>query len=168
MDLFEAGVEDRPGLRYQCVAAFAPARGATDWLAAMRSPWAALSATLFTALHQITARHDERYPCAPADGSARRRVRALLGVEPPASASDGIVPLYSQIWGELVWVGHADHLDIVGHFSGRASGHTDWLSSGAHFSQVRFDLAMDRIVDGMLEAEARRAIPARQSDAPLA
>jgi triacylglycerol lipase len=158
MDLFQAGVEDRPGVRYQCVAAFAPARGATDWLAALRSPWGALSATLFTALHQITARRDERYPCAPADGSAHLRVRALLGEEPLASASDGIVPLYSQIWGELIWVGRADHLDIVGHFHGPASGHTDWLSSGAHFSQVRFDLAMDRIVDGLLQAEDRRDV----------
>jgi hypothetical protein len=152
MDLFHAGVEDRPGVRYQCVATYAPARGATDWLAAMRSPWAALSATIFTFLHGITGRYDQRYPCAPTDGSSHRAVRAALGEEPPDGASDGIVPLYSQIWGEPVWIGKADHLDIVGHFPG-AGGHTDWLSSGAHFTRVRFDLAMDRIVDGMLVAE---------------
>jgi hypothetical protein len=156
MDLFQAGVEDRAGVRYQCVATYTPARGATDWLAVMRSPWGAVSATLFTALHQITAHHDPRYPCAPADGSAQLKVRALLGEEPDRSASDGIVPLYSQIWGELVWVGKADHLDIVGHFPGPA-GHTDWLSSGARFSRVRFDVAMDRLVDGMLAAEEHRA-----------
>jgi hypothetical protein len=156
MDLFQAGVEDHPGVRYQCIAGFAPGRAATDWLAAMRSPWAALSATLFTALHQITARHDDRYPCAPLDGSAQRRVRALLGEEPPQGSSDGIVPLYSQVYGDLVWVGHADHHDIVGHFPGPA-GHTDWLSSGARFSRVRFDLAMDRLVEGILAAEDRAA-----------
>jgi hypothetical protein len=158
MDLFQAGVEDRPGVRYQCVATFTPTRGPIDWLAALRSPWGALSTPLFTALHQITSRHSQRYPCAPADGSAHQRVRALLGEEPPLGASDGIVPLYSQIWGELVWVGRADHLDIVGHFPGPASGHTDWLSSGARFSRVRFDLAMDRIVEGLLEAEDRRGL----------
>jgi triacylglycerol lipase len=156
MDLFQAGVEDRAGVRYQSVATFAPTRAVTDWLSALRSPWGAVSAPLFTALHQITARHDDRYPCAPADGSARERVRALLGSEPPIGASDGIVPLYSQVWGELVWVGQADHLDIVGHFPG-PGGHTDWLSSGARFSRVRFDLVMDRIVDGMLLAEQARA-----------
>jgi hypothetical protein len=155
MDLFQAGVEDRVGVRYQCVATFAPGRGATSFLSAFRSPWGALSAPLFAALHQITGRHQERYPCAPADGSAHRAVRALLGEEPPPDASDGIVPLYSQIWGELVWAGSADHLDIVGHFPG-AGGHTDWLSSGALFNRVRFDLAMDRIVDGMLLAEEPR------------
>jgi hypothetical protein len=155
MDLFQAGVEDRPGVRYQSVATFAPGRGATDWLAALRSPWGALSAAIFTALHQITGRTDDRYPCMPADGSAQRKVKRLLGEEPPLDASDGIVPLYSQVWGELVWVGKADHLDIVGHFPGPI-GHTDWLSSGAHFSRVRFDLCMDRVVDGMLLAEDSR------------
>ena len=99
MDVFQAAVEDRPGVRYQCVATFAPGRGATDWLAALRSPWGAISAPLFAALHQITGRHQERYPCAPADGSAHRVVRAMLGEEPPLDSSDGIVPLYSQNLG---------------------------------------------------------------------
>jgi hypothetical protein len=156
MDLFQAGVEDRAGVRYQCVATYAPSRGAIDWLTSMRSPWAALSATLFTALHQITGRHDGRYPCSPVDGSAHAKLHAALDEKPDESASDGIVPLYSQIWGELVWAGKADHLDIVGHFPG-PGGHTDWLSSGARFSRVRFDLAMDRVVDGMLAAEEQRA-----------
>jgi triacylglycerol lipase len=166
MDLFQAAVEDRPGVRYQCVATFAPGRGATDWLAALRSPWGAISAPLFAALHQITGRHQERYPCSPADGSAHRIVRAMLGEEPPLDSSDGIVPLYSQIWGELVWVGRADHLDIVGHFPG-PGGHTDWLSSGAQFSRVRFDLAMDRVVDGMLLAEEVRHHGAASTAAAL-
>lgn len=162
MDLFQAGVEDREGVRYQCVATYAPQNAVTDWLSALRSPWSALSATIFTALYNITARHDERYPCAPPDGSAMTRVRALLGEAPPRNASDGVVPLYSQIWGELIWVGKADHLDIVGHFpgSGRKGEypvHTDWLSSGSRFSRVRFEVVMDRIVSGMLTAEEVRA-----------
>ena len=78
---------------------------------------------------------------------------------PESTASDGIVPLYSQIWGELIWVGKADHLDIVGHFPGapgkREEGpiHTDWLASGARFNRVRFDVVMDRIVAGLLVSE---------------
>ncbi|MFT3764167.1 MAG: hypothetical protein QM820_01400 [Minicystis sp.] len=155
MDLFHAGVEDRPGVRYQSVATFAPARNAHDWVGTLRSPWGAMSATIFALLYNITARHDPRYPCAPPDGLAERRVRALLGKEPPADASDGIVPLYSQVYGELIWAGKADHLDIVGHFPG-PGGHTDWMSSGAGFTRVRFDVVMDRIVDGMLLAEEQR------------
>ncbi len=152
MDLFQAGVEDRATVRYQSVATYAPEPGVTRWAASLRSPWGALSATLFAALYNITARYDERYPCAPTDGSAVRQVKALLGEAPPPSASDGIVPLYSQVWGELIWAGKADHLDVVGHFPG-THGHVDWLSSGARFSRVRFDVMMDRIVSGMLLAE---------------
>jgi triacylglycerol lipase len=155
MDLFQAGVEDRPGVRYQSVATFAPGTGGTSLTSVLRSPWGALSSTIFTVLYNITGRHDERYPCAPSDGSAEKQVRALLGEAPPRSASDGIVPLYSQVWGELVWVGKADHLDIVGHFPGEG-GHTDWLSSGARFNRVRFDVVMDRIASGMLVAEELR------------
>ena len=148
MDLFQAGVEDRPGVRYQCVATYAPGNAVADWLGALRSPWSAVSAAIFTFLQSITAHHDERYPCAPSDGSAARLVRHALGEEPPLQASDGVVPLYSQIWGELLWVGKADHLDIVGHFPG-TGGHTDWLASGSHFSRPKFEVVMDRIVDGM-------------------
>jgi hypothetical protein len=158
MDLFQAGVEDRPGVRYQCVATFAPPPGVTGWISALRSPWGALSGTIFALFYNITAREDARYPCAPEDGSAQRKVRALLGEVPPSSASDGIVPLYSQVHGDLLWVGHADHLDVVGHFPG-PGGHTDWLSSGSRFSRVRFDVMMDRIVDGMILAEEADARP---------
>jgi triacylglycerol lipase len=180
MDLFQAGVEDRPGVRYQSVATYAPSNAVTDWIAALRSPWSAMSATIFTALFKLTARFDERYPCCSGDGSAQRKVRALLGETPPPDASDGIVPLYSQVWGELVWVGKADHLDIVGHFPGQDRKkhdpllgpiHTDWLSSGSRFNRVRFDVVMDRIVTGMTVAEelwrapktAAAAIPGRES-----
>lgn len=152
MDLFQAGVEDRPGVHYQCVASYAPRHALSDWIGTLRTPWGALSAMIFTALWNITARQNAGYPCAPSDGTGPARVRAFAGVEPPPSANDGVVPLYSQLWGELVWVGKADHLDVVGHFPGRDS-HNDWLTSGARFDQARFELVMDRIVAGLCRAE---------------
>jgi triacylglycerol lipase len=152
MDLFQAGVEDRPGVRYQCVATYAPQNAVKDWLSALRSPWTAMSATIFTALYNLTARIDERYPCAAADGLAQAKLKAMLGEVLPCGANDGVVPLSSQIWGDLVWVGKADHLDIVGHFPG-IGGHTDWLASGARFQRVRFDVVMDRVVGGMIVGE---------------
>jgi len=152
MDLFQAGVEDRPGVRYQCVATYAPQNAVKDWISALRSPWSAMSATIFTALYNLTARIDERYPCAASDGSGQSKLKAMLGEVLPPGANDGVVPLSSQIWGDLVWVGKADHLDIVGHFPG-AGGHTDWLASGARFQRVRFDVVMDRVVNGMIVGE---------------
>jgi hypothetical protein len=159
MDLFQAGIEDRANVRYQSVATYAPLSGVTDWISALRSPWGAVSATIFTALYNVTARQDAGYPCAPPDGSAQRAVRALLGEQPPDTASDGVVPLYSQVYGDLVWAGKADHLDVVGHFPG-PGGHTDWLSSGARFNRVRFEAMLDRVVAGMILSEEQRAWPA--------
>src|SRR4029078_6874617 len=42
MDLFQAGIEDRAGVRYQSVATFAPGTAGTSLTAMLRSPWGAL------------------------------------------------------------------------------------------------------------------------------
>jgi hypothetical protein len=144
-------VIDRPGLRYQCVASYALPGSVREWVGAFRSPWALVSSVLFHLLYRVTAVRDERYPCAPA-GGGEETLRAMLGELPPASANDGVVPLTSQLWGEAVWVGKGDHLDVVGHFPG-PGGHTDWLASGAHFSLARFETLVDRVFDGMLRGE---------------
>jgi triacylglycerol lipase len=152
MDLFQAGVEDRPNVRYQFVASYAPRGGVRDWMASLRSPWAALSAVIFSSMSRVTAQYDDRYPCAPSDGGAPVFARAL-GHVPERSANDGVVPLASQIWGEPVWIGQGDHLDIVGHFPG-PGGHTDWLRSGSHFDLERFETVLDRVVEGMVSVES--------------
>lgn len=152
MDLFQAGVEDRPGVRYQFVASYAPRAGVRGLVSSIRSPWSAVSSVVFQSMHTVTSRHDDRYPCAPPDGGAPLFAR-VLGHVPELRANDGVVPLASQIWGEPAWVGQGDHLDIVGHFPG-PDGHTDWLCSGSHFDLPRFEAMMDRVVDGMLAAEA--------------
>ena len=67
---------------------------------------------------------------------------------------------YSQLWGDVVWVGKGDHLDIVGHFPGKKAGsprHVDWLRSWSGFDETRFETVMDRIFEGMLLAEESRA-----------
>jgi hypothetical protein len=154
MDLFQANVDDRPGLRYQCAASYAPPSAARDWVSHLRSPWPAVSAALFHILYRSTARRHPRYPCAPEDG-ADELLRSMLGETPPADANDGIVPLRSQLWGEPVWLGQADHLDVVGYF-GHRKGAGGWLTCGAHFDGRSFGSMMDRIVEGMLEGEAGR------------
>lgn len=158
MDLFQAGVENRPGVSYHCVASYAPpSTSVRQWLGAVRRPWIAVSAPLFHFMYRITAVHETRYPCtAPADACATLRSMyraANPGSEPPPdTANDGVVPLYSQLWGKLLWVGRGDHLDVVGHFPGRG-GHNDWLASGSRFDLDRFDMVVDRIVSAILAAE---------------
>ena len=163
MDLFQAGVRNRPGLRYQYVASYVPPPRARDYLRFARSPWAAVSAALFRLVSGLTAVQDPRYPCAP-EGGVDAELQAELGELPPPGANDGVAPLRSQLWGTPVWVGKADHLDVVGHFRGRG-GHRDWLCSGARFGRRSFEHMMDQIVEGMLEGEvtfrdgARSAAP---------
>lgn len=163
MDLFQAAVEDCPGVRYQCVASYAPREGARAFLRSVPSPWGIVSMAIFNTFYNITASHDDRYPCRPPDDSVSATLRGMLGTLPAETESDGVVPLYSQIWGDPVWVGRGDHLDVVGHFPGRpASGkelHVDWLRSGAGFDETRFETLMDRIFAGMILAEEQHGRP---------
>jgi hypothetical protein len=116
MDLFQAGVEDRPDVTYQCSVAMAPPPTARKLAGTLMSPWRAVSSTLFTTLYGITSRFDEHYPCSN-DGDHEALVRGF-GSLPTMRANDGVVPTRSQVWGKVVWAGAADHLDVLGHFLG--------------------------------------------------
>ncbi len=154
MDVFQAGVEDRPGTRYQCVASYAPPLGAAQaLLAAARSPWSLISGVLFRLMSSVTKVQDDNYPCYAPDRRHDEQVAAMCGELPPRHANDGVVPFYSQLWGKLCWAGHGDHLDVVGHFPG-SGNHNDWLASGAGFDIHRFETLMDRIVEGLIEAQS--------------
>ncbi len=176
MDLFQAGVEDRPGVLYQCTCAQAPAPTPGKLAKSLVGPWRAISSAIFTTMYGITARHDECYPCSapehPADVEAA--LVSAFGKLPSVRANDGVVPLLSQVWGRVAWAGYADHLDVLGHFPGAVgppsfwssvfgrkanrgldSGdavHTDWLRSGADFNERGFGALMDALASGMLEA----------------
>jgi hypothetical protein len=160
MDLFQAGVEDRPGILYQSTASMAPGPSPSTVFRLLSGPWAALSGSLFAILYGITSRYDECYPCAAPDappgasGTAaenERRLVAAFGRLPDLRASDGVVPIRSQIWGKLAWAGLGDHLDVLGHFDG-SPRHVDWLCSGSGFDGARFASLVDAIVGGILES----------------
>ncbi len=153
MDLFQAGVEDRKGVRYQSTASMAPPPSPAKWLPAVRHPWLGVSSALFTTIHTITANYDECYPCAlrQAAPAAETMLAARFERAPGVRSNDGVVPLRSQIWGNLVWTGMGDHLDVLGHFRGEPGGaNVDWLASGSHFDARQFDALMDAIASGIV------------------
>jgi pimeloyl-ACP methyl ester carboxylesterase len=154
MDLFTAGVEDRPGVRYHSTVAYAPMTGLLKWVKDVGyTPWGALSGTLFATLQKLTQRESPHYPCAPPEG-ADALLATVYAQPPPAVASDGVVPLRSQLWGKVIWGGLGDHLDVVGHFRGEGdSPHVDWMRSGARFDPQRFDSLVDALTAAMLAAE---------------
>lgn len=169
MDLMLAGFADRPGVLYQSTVSMSPMPGPMKWLRTFGRPMQAASLALFTALHQVTANYDKRYPCgafspegkttpSTADPFAEALLMNAFGVAPDLRANDGCVPLRSQIWGKLVWAGLGDHLDVLGHYRDDTPEqqpqlrHHDWLASGSQFDDARFASLMDAIARGMLNA----------------
>ena len=155
MDLFQAGVEDNDGVYYQCVATYAPIPGVIHWVKSVVRPWSSLSLPVFALLHRLTSLEHARYPCSPPGTEAADKLLPWVG-DPEPLANDGVVPVRSQIWGNVAWAGLGDHLDVVGHFRGPDNAgvpHVDWLSSGSEFDKDRFDTMLDRVVEGMLQAE---------------
>lgn len=163
MDLHQATVLDRPGVRYQCTASMARLPTPLNLVRQLMSPWGALSTTIFAALSELTSHIDERYPCAAAreDEDTEAALLRAFGRAPDVRANDGVVPLRSQLHGRLVWSGYADHLDVLGHFDGgrvpRSAPspaddrpHVDWLRSGAGFDAARFTEMTKAIAAGMI------------------
>ena len=63
------------------------------------------------------------------------------------TANDGVVPTYSQVWGEVIRAVWADHLDVLGYFHDPESSppHLDGLSSGSSFDQADFKGLWDAV-----------------------
>jgi len=146
MDIFNAATENADGVRYASLASASPPPTPVRLVTRVRSPYQALSATIYATVQSVTSREHVNYACPRGDDDARRILSAAIGREVDNSVTDGIVPTLSMIWGELLWAGKADHLDVVGHFhDDRASDHVDWLASGARFDRTSFAEAMDAI-----------------------
>jgi hypothetical protein len=162
MELLHTGIRDREGVLYQSTVSMAPPPSVKATLrSSTGGPWGATSAAIFATLYTLTSQLDERYPCAlPYAGDASEALLAgAYGRAPGARANDGVVPLRSQLWGKLAWAGHADHLDVLGHFRDarrkarvKEGQHTDWLASGAGFDRTQFGMLADAIAKGVLQA----------------
>jgi hypothetical protein len=151
MDIFNAAVEDHPNLRYGCVLTRTPPPQPLHLARDLRTPVQALSAAFFSTLYIGAGRTSTQYPPPNPAPEVIEYVEARLGRSFGLSLNDGLVPTASMVWGDVLWAGTADHLDILGHFGGeRDSSHTDWLVSGAGFREDDFDDAMDAIADFQL------------------
>jgi hypothetical protein len=137
-ELINAGVSDRPGVRYGCVLTKSPPpRLASTWSIG-RDPTRQLSHGLYVALHRLVgAGTRSRY--AALSGAQADAIMEGYGTIPHASDNDGIVPTLSQVWGEIIHVAKADHLDGMGFFDHPDyEHHVDWLVSQAKFGDLAF------------------------------
>lgn len=152
MDIFNAATENDDGVRYGSIVTASPPPAPLRFVAKVRSPYAALSATIYSTLHTVTSREHKHYPCPNAKSEHRSQLEARIGRTIDGTFSDGIVPTLSQVWERLLWVGRGDHLDVVGHFQDedKPAVHNDWLHSGAHFDRRAFSDAIDAIATFVL------------------
>jgi len=169
MDLVASSFADRPEVTYQSTVSMAPRPQPRRWLGTLGHPWRTLSMTLFYALHRLTANVSERYPCAAMRGDSawtddvtEAFLTAALGTSASVADNDGVVPVRSQVWSNVVWAGFGDHLDVLGHYLDRRGGepelpHRDWLTSGSEFGDREFATLIDAIAAGMLGVRAHVA-----------
>lgn len=153
MELFNATVADATTVRYGCLVSVAPAPGPRRLLATVGSPLRALHLVLYSSVYGFASRAAARYPYASLNAEQQKALSAVFTTELGAHTVDGIVPTLSMLWGELIWCGYADHLDIVGHFGDYGATprrHVDWLESGAKFSRRDFAMAADALAAFLL------------------
>ena len=148
MDLFNAATVDADHVRYGCVATASPLPSTIRLGARFRSPYAALTAAMYSTLYRFTAQHHEMYPYARPTGQQTEMLATGIG-DVTDRHNDGVVPTLSMLWGKLLWCGEGDHLDILGHFRDdvRPRVHKDWITSDARFTRRRFGELMDAVVD---------------------
>lgn len=152
MDLFNAAVENAEHVRYGCVVAAAPRPRSLKAARRIRGPYMAMTAALYATLSQFTNQPHERYSYAEASSPELRAMTEALGAKPDDERGDGIVPILSMLWGELLWTEEADHLDTLGHFHDdqKPPIHTDWLTSGSNLTRERFSRMMTAVASFQL------------------
>jgi triacylglycerol lipase len=140
MELFNASVLQRPGIRYGAVVGQAEPPSLRATLHAGIDPAAQVTHALYSGLYRLIEAAPVRV--SPQLATAPARVlRRAYGALPSPAANDGIVPTLSQAWGKVIHAAVADHLDVLGHFrdAQHDPSHVDWLVSGSDFDRVRFE-----------------------------
>ena len=156
MEVFNASVLPRPGIRYGVVVAQAARPSLRATLGVGFDPTAQVTHALYGALHQLIATAPVR-PSRRLAPDQARVLRRAYRTTPSTGANDGIVPTLSQVWGHVIHAAVADHLDALGHFRDAAHRppHVDWLVSGSGFDRPRFE-ALWRDVMRFLVGDTRK------------
>lgn len=156
IDLFNAAAADRPGVRYGCVVSAARRPSWRGHLSVGPRVTRQTTFLLYRWLHsQAGGAATARLPQPTA--SQRDALRRMLGSLPRLDDNDGVVPTYSQLWGEVLYACRADHLDVIGHFHDEqhVPPHHDWIFSGSGFDRRGFDDLWSSVI-GFLLPERRR------------
>lgn len=157
-DLLNACTAD-PKIAYASVVArAAPPTWRNAWRS-LRDLYAQLMFPVYTFLYRVARRGTFASPSLSTAQAAQLQQR---GAELPLRAdSDGLVPTLSQVWGQVLYFAHADHLDVVGQYglSTAAAATGDWIPSFSPFGPEQFAELWDSvarfITKSALEGEPR-------------
>ncbi len=154
MDIFNIGITNASGVRYGSIVNASPAPKTRTFAAQLRHPLDALSAPIYATIYGVTASEHAKYKAPVASALTRERFLERMPFEVTGRANDGVVPALSMVWGDVIWAGPGDHLDVIGHFYGgsAARDHVDWISSGAKYGLPEFDSQMDAMARHVLSA----------------
>jgi triacylglycerol lipase len=157
MEVFNASVLQRPGIRYGAVVGQAAPPSLRATLHAGIDPAAQVTHALYSGLYRLIEAPPVRVSPQLAPAQARVLRRAYRAVPSPA-ANDGIVPTLSQAWGQVIHAAVADHLDVLGHFRDAEHDppHVDWLVSGSDFDRRRFEALWSDVAQFLVPDAARQ------------
>ncbi len=152
-DLLNACTSDPP-LAYASVVSCAAAPRFRALLRSVTNFYAQLMYPVYWLLHRLSREKND---------DLRQQLSAVqlteldagLGRAANGRDSDGVVPVLSQVWGPVLHVARADHLDVVGQYGalGEETWGGDWLPSGSGFDAAAFD-ALWSSVAGFIAAHS--------------
>lgn len=153
VDLFNAAVTNRAGVRYVGHVSASPAPLSRARLSDLDSVWAPLGLALYATVYRVTAQEHRSYPYPALSEEARVVLAARLPFPVDAGANDAIVPALSQVWGEIGQVVEADHLDVVGQYARTFQGRKcpGWLRSGAGFRDADMEALWGAVAEVIAE-----------------
>ncbi len=140
MEVFNASVLPRPGVRYGAVVAEAARPTLCSTVAVGLDPAAQVTHAIYGVLYPLVAA-TPRHLSPRLAPEVTRVLRHAYGKTPSPAVNDGIVPTRSQAWGHVIHAAIADHLDVLGHFRDASHDppHVDWLVTGSGFDRARFE-----------------------------
>ncbi len=150
IDLFNASTANRDDVNYGCVITRAAGVSLRAALGLRFDVYSHASHTVFRLLQGLTARNGHYFDLCPKE---QELLEEAYGSVPTCHSNDGVVPTLAQIWGEVVHVALADHLDVCGHFRDpdHDPPHVDWFISGSGFRRPQFDAMWNDVVDFLLQ-----------------
>jgi hypothetical protein len=139
-------VSARESIRCGSVVCGAGGSALSNVMALGFDPYAQATHALFTALRRLTSEMDPRF-VPTLTPHQQTQLTEGLGAPPDVNDNDGIVPVLSQVWGELLHVARADHFDVIGHFRTTRTDrvHYDWLASACHFDHDEFEATWSKV-----------------------